>query len=94
MFKTAPEISKVYFVFSSMALAVLIALYVVAGVVKVCRKEANKASATVSLLLIILLLSLYATLICVREFDYRNVLFMVVGWPAAVMALTERRDTL
>ena len=94
MFKASPEISKVYFVFSSMALAVLIALYIIACIVKTRSKETKKVTTAVSLLLIILLFSLYATLICVREFDYRNVLFMVVGWPAAVMALTERRDTL
>ncbi len=94
MFRVSPEISKVYFVFSSMALTVLIVLYIIACIIKARQKESKTVSTTVSLLLIILLLSLYATLICVREFDYRNVLFMVVGWPAAVMALTERRDTV
>ena len=95
MFRESPTIFKIYFLFASAALVVLIVLYICKCFIKPDGgRRVIGLPVAVSILAIIVLLSLYASLICVREFDYRNVLFMVVGWPAAVMALTERRDTV
>ncbi|MBR6307987.1 MAG: hypothetical protein IKR39_05210 [Lachnospiraceae bacterium] len=95
MFNGAEKLFPMYFVFSGMALIVLMLLYIVKFVVsRISRSGKGSISVTVSMIAIIFLISLYATFICLRLFDYRNVLFMVAGWPAAVMALSERKEAL
>lgn len=92
LFNGSPSAFKVYYIFSSVAAFLLTLMYIAKFIgERVFGKKALGSSMAVWLFGIIVLLSLYATLVCVREYDYRNVLFMIVGWPAAAMALTERR---
>ena len=92
LFNGSPVVFKAYFIFSSVA-AFLITLMYIAQFIgeRVFGKKAPGSTMAIWLFGIIVLLSLYATLVCVREYDYRNALFMVVGWPVAAMVLTERR---
>ena len=92
LFNGSPVVFKAYVIFSSVA-AFLITLMYIAQFIgeRVFGKKAPGSTMAIWLFGIIVLLSLYATLVCVREYDYRNALFMVVGWPAAAMVLTERR---
>ena len=86
---------KIYFVFSSCAGFLFTLMYVVKGLGEraIGKKEAG-ASLGFFLLGLVVLVSLYATLVCVREYDYRNVLFVIVAWPAAAIALTERKKAI
>jgi len=95
LFGRASKTSRLFFLFSLTASFVFSLLYAVKGI---CERKTERRTSGVpfaaSLLGIIVLISLYATLVCVREYDYRNVLFLVIGWPAAAMALTERKRTI
>ena len=91
----APKLSKIYFLFSLTTGFLFTLMYIVKFVgERFIGKKETGMSLTFALLGIIVLISLYATFVCVRQYDYRNVLFMVIGWPAAAMALTERRKIL
>lgn len=95
LFKESPAVFKTYYLFSAAVTAILTVLYLIQTFADVVsgRKLSGKLTA-LGLVAVILLISLYATFICVREYDYRNVLFMVVGWLTAVIALTERKKTV
>jgi|GEM_PF-2322904 len=91
----APKLSKIYFLFSLTTGFLFTLMYIVKFIgERFIGKKETGMSLTFALLGIIVLISLYATFVCVRQYDYRNVLFMVIGWPAAAMALTERRKIL
>ena len=95
LFSESPALFKTYYLFSSAAGVLLVLLYLVRAVMeRIAGEKSNGTALAITMVLIIVLVSLYATFVCVREYDYRNVLFMVMGWPAAVMALTERRKAL
>lgn len=95
LFGESPKMSVAYFMFASAASVLLVILCIVKRIAdKVLRKTVGRPAIVLSLLGIIVLASLYATFVCVREFDYRNVLFLIVAWPAAAMALTEHREAV
>ena len=95
VFEGSPMIFKIYFMFSSAVALLFTLMYIVKGIgERVIGKKEPGSALAFYLIGIIVLVSLYATFVCVREYDYRNVLFMIMGWPAAAMALTERRKNL
>ena len=95
LFDKAPKTSKIFFIFSSWVSFLITLMYIVKGIgERVIGKKEPDLALAFTLLGMIALFSLYATFVCVRLYDYRNVLFMIIGWPAAAMAFTERRKTL
>lgn len=95
LFREAPKVSKIYYIFSSTVMLLLTVLYLIKGVVDIIgRKKLPGKTAAFGLMALVFLFSLYGTFICVREYDYRNVLFMVVGWLTAAIVLTERKKTV